>query len=385
MKFFHLSDLHIGKQLHHYNLREDQERILSEIISYAKELRPDAVVIAGDIYDKSVPSAEAVTVFDEFLTSLSSIQPSIPVLMISGNHDSAERLLYASKILKNHQIYVAGYVPGKPDEYISKVTLEDKYGEVDFYLLPFLKPSYVRNVFEEEAPQSYNDAVSRLLGREKIDYAKRRNVLVSHQFYTGNGETPLTCDSETISVGGLDNVDIAAVKEFDYAALGHIHGGQKVGYDHIRYCGTLLKYSVSESGHEKSLTVVTLKGKGEKAEIEKLPLHPLRDVRSVKGELKVLLSEADEKNREDYISVTLTDEIDPYKPKDQLERIYSHILEIRVDNLRTRKKLCEYEKEIVFLDPFAAFQQFYEEIQDRKMSEEELQIMEEIFEKAKGE
>lgn len=384
MRFFHLSDLHIGKQLHHYNLREDQERILAEIISYARELRPDAVVIAGDIYDKSVPSAEAVTVFDEFLTSLSSIQPAIPILIISGNHDSAERLLYASAILRNHQIYVVGQVPGRPDEFIQKVTLEDEYGDVDFYLLPFLKPSYVRNVFGEDIPTSYNDAVSRLIKRENIDYAGR-NVLVSHQFYTGNGEVPLTCDSETISVGGIDNVDVSAVKEFDYVALGHIHRGQKVGYEHIRYCGTPLKYSVSESGHEKGLTVVTLKDKGEKAAIEILPLSALRDVRTVKGELQELLSEADVRNRDDYISVTLTDEIDPYKPKDQLERVYPHILEIRVDNLRTRKKLSEYEKEIVFLDPFAAFQEFYEEIQDRKMSEEELGIMEEIFEKAKGE
>ena len=385
MKFFHLSDLHIGKQLHHYNLREDQEKILSEIVDYAKDLHPDAVIIAGDIYDKSVPSAEAVTVFDEFLTSLSAIRPAIPVLIISGNHDSAERLLYASKILQNHQIYMAGQVPGKPDEFIQRVTLEDAFGEVDFYLLPFLKPSYIRNVFEEEAPQSYSDAVGKLLWRENIDYQGRRNVLVSHQFYTGNGEVPVTCDSEMISVGGIDNVDISAVKEFDYVALGHIHRGQQVGYEHIRYCGTPLKYSVSESGHEKSLAVVTLGAKGEKVKIETLPFHPLRDVRAVKGELADLLLEAREENRDDYISVTLTDEIDPYKPKDQLERVYSHILEIRVDNLRTRKKLSEYEKEIVFLDPFSAFQEFYEEIQDRKMSEEELEIMEEIFEKAKGE
>lgn len=385
MKFFHLSDLHIGKQLHHYNLREDQEAVLTEIIKYARELHPDAIIIAGDIYDKSVPSAEAVTIFDEFLTELSAIQPAIPILMISGNHDSAERLLYASKLLRSHQIYVSGKVPGRPEESIDKVTLVDEYGEVDFYLLPFLKPSYVRNVFEEDVPQTYTEAVGQLIGRERIDYENRRNVLVSHQFYTGNGDVPLTCDSETISVGGIDNVDVSSVKNFDYVALGHIHGRQKVGYEHIRYCGTPLKYSVSESGQEKTLSVVTLGAKGEGAEIEFLPLHPLRDVRKVKGLLADLICGADEKNRDDYVSVTLTDEIDPYKPKDQLEQVYTHILEIRVDNQRTRKKLCEYETEILFQDPFTAFQEFYKEIQDKEMSDEELEMMGEIFEKAKGE
>lgn len=188
MKFFHLSDLHIGKQLHHYNLREDQEAVLMQVAEYAGSIRPDAVVIAGDIYDRSVPSAEAVTVFDEFLTRLSAITPAIPVLIISGNHDSAERLEYASAILKRHQIYLAGTAPRDETEHLKKVTLEDEYGEVDFYLMPFLKPSHVRNVFRDEAPQTYTDAVAGILGREEIDYENRRNVLVSHQFYTGKPE-----------------------------------------------------------------------------------------------------------------------------------------------------------------------------------------------------
>ena len=385
MKFFHLSDLHIGKQLHRYKLKEDQQVILKEVITYAKELRPDAIVIAGDIYDKSVPSAEAVNVFDEFLTDLSEITPEIPILIISGNHDSPDRLKYASEILKRHHIYLAGNVPERPEEHIEKVTLHDAYGEVDFYLLPFMKPAYVRNIFVDETPETYSDAVREIIKREKIDYKDKRNVLVSHQFYVGEkAESPETCDSEVFSVGGIDNVDIGSVKEFDYVALGHLHGAQCIGKPEIRYCGTLLKYSVSESTQNKSLTVVTLKAKGEKPEIENYPLHPLRDVRKKKGTLDEIIKEAQETEKDDYISITLTDEIDPYKPKEQLERIFSHILEIRVDNQRTRTKLKEMDEELVMKDPFTSFAEFYKEMQGREMNGEEETIMKEIFDKAKG-
>ena len=385
MKFFHLSDLHIGKQLHRYNLKEDQQVILKEVITYAKELRPDAIVIAGDIYDKSVPSAEAVNVFDEFLTDLSEITPEIPILIISGNHDSPDRLKYASEILKRHHIYLAGNVPERPEEHIEKVTLHDAYGEVNFYLLPFMKPAYVKNIFVDGTPETYSDAVKEIIKREKIDYKDKRNVLVSHQFYVGEkAESPETCDSEVFSVGGIDNVDIGSVKEFDYVALGHLHGAQCIGKPEIRYCGTLLKYSVSESTQNKSLTVVTLKAKGEKPEIENYPLHPLRDVRKKKGTLDEIIKEAPETEKDDYISITLTDEIDPYKPKEQLERIFSHILEIRVDNQRTRTKLKEMDEELVMKDPFTSFAEFYKEMQGREMNGEEETIMKEIFDKAKG-
>lgn len=385
MNFFHLSDLHIGKQLHRYNLKEDQQVILKEVITYAKELRPDAIVIAGDIYDKSVPSAEAVNVFDEFLTDLSEITPEIPILIISGNHDSPDRLKYASEILKRHHIYLAGNVPERPEEHIEKVTLHDVYGEVDFYLLPFMKPAYVKNIFVDGTPETYSDAVKEIIKREKIDYKDKRNVLVSHQFYVGEkAESPETCDSEVFSVGGIDNVDIGSVKEFDYVALGHLHGAQCIGKPEIRYCGTLLKYSVSESTQNKSLTVVTLKAKGEKPEIENYPLHPLRDVRKKKGTLDEIIKEAQETEKDDYISITLTDEIDPYKPKEQLERIFSHILEIRVDNQRTRTKLKEMDEELVMKDPFTSFAEFYKEMQGREMNGEEETIMKEIFDKAKG-
>lgn len=384
MKFFHLSDLHIGRQLHHYNLREDQEKILGEVIDYAELIHPDSIIIAGDIYDKSVPSAEAVSMFDEFLTALSAIEPAIPVLIISGNHDSAERLQYASGILKKHQIHLAGIAPRTPEEYIEKVTLTDEYGEVNFYLLPFLKPAYVRRVFDEEIPETYSEAVRCLIEREKIDFCNRRNVLISHQFYTGK-DNPQTCDSETFSVGGIDNIDIGCVKEFDYVALGHLHGEQNVGMSHIRYCGTLLKYSVSESSHHKSLSVVTLKEKGTSPQIELLPLHPLRDVQKKRGQLEEILKQAEEKEKDDYISITLTDEVEPYKPKEQLEKVFSHILEVRVDNTRTRNKLQELDEELTIKDPLESFADFYQEMQGKEMGEEEQEIMMQILEEAKGE
>ena len=413
MKFFHLSDLHIGKQLHHYNLRADQEHILSEVLSYAETIHPDAILIAGDIYDKSVPSGEAVSLFDDFLTRLSKIEPAIPVLIIAGNHDSAQRLDYASRLLGSHHIHISGKAPETEDEHLKKITLTDEHGPVNFYLLPFLKPGYVRGLCGRELPESYTDAVKAVLEREDIDFTER-NVLLSHQFYTGNGEAPETCDSELLSVGGIDNVDISAVRDFDYVALGHLHGAQRVGMDHIRYCGTLLKYSVSEAGQEKSLHVVELGAKGEPVHVEKLPLHPLRDVRKLRGNLADIIAQAaetrqadisqreralqqtdisrresvlqqtDVPRQNDYVSVTLTDEIDPYKPKEQLEKVYSHILEVRTDNERTRKKLEFSEEEIRIEDPLSVFADFYREMQGREMTEEEQGILDRVFDTVKG-
>lgn len=389
MRFFHLSDLHIGKQLHHYSLRGDQEYILGEVISYAETLHPDAIVIAGDIYDKSVPSGEAVALFDDFLTALSGIEPMIPVLIIAGNHDSAQRLDYASRLLGNHGIYISGKAPESEEDHLKKITLYDEYGPVHFWLLPFLKPGYVRGLCSGELPETYTDAVRIVLERERIDFSER-NVLVCHQFFTGKDSrtgadiTPETCDSEMMSVGGIDNVDVSVILEFDYAALGHLHGAQQAGAAHIRYCGSPLKYSVSEAGQEKTLHMIELKKKGTEAEVERLPLHPVRDVRKVRGELAYILESADPGNREDYVSITLTDEIDPYKPKEQLQKIYSHILEIRMDNERTRKKLDFSEEKICIEDPARLFADFFREMQGREMSEDENRVVEQVFDKVKG-
>lgn len=383
MRFFHLSDLHIGKQLHNYNLREDQVHILQEVVDYAKELRPDAIVIAGDIYDKSVPSGEAVTIFDEFLTKLTRIEPKIPVLIIAGNHDSAQRLDYASRILGAQQIYIVGNAPEAAEDFLQCVTLEDMYGQVHFYLLPFLKPGYVRGVFGGEVPESYQAAVEKLIQREALNW-KERNVLVTHQFYVGSSQEPETCDSEVFSVGGIDKIESTVVQKFDYVAMGHLHGAQRAGAEHMRYCGTLLKYSVSETEQKKTLHVIMLGEKGMPVQIEKYPLHPLRDVRRVRGKLEEILESAKPEDREDYVSVTLTDEVEPYKPKEQLERAYSHILEVRIDNQRTRQILEEMDDEEVFADPMTIFADFYREIQGKELTEEEQKIMENVMEQEKG-
>jgi len=379
-----LSDLHIGKQLNHYNLKEDQIYILNQVVDKANELRPDAIVIAGDVYDKSVPSAEAVTIFDDFLTKISEINPSIPVFIISGNHDSAERLDFASSILGRHNVFISGLPPRDKDEYLKKITLNDEYGEVNFYLLPFLKPGYIRHIFEDGEIISYDDTVRKIIERENIDYTKR-NVLVAHQFFTFQNIKPETCDSEItlISVGGLDNVDVSAVKDFDYVALGHIHGPQKIGYDHIRYGGTLLKYSVSERNHNKSLTVVNMKDKGEKVEMEQIYIKPLRDLRLEEGLLEEILSRSTNDNKDDYISVILKDELDQYKPKEQLENIYTHILEIRVDNARTRSRLEASCEEIEIENPVEAFENFFFSMQKRDMTDDERKAIIEIISRVK--
>lgn len=381
MKFFHLSDLHIGKHLHHYSLKEDQKEILGQVTDYARRLHPDAVVIAGDVYDKSVPSAEAVSLWDEFLTALAGIRPQIPVLIISGNHDSSERLRYASALLAEQKIYLAGEVT---ESGIRRVTLEDEAGEVTFYLLPFVKPSYVRHLFPSDPPETYTELIKRLIDREEIDFINKRNVLVSHQFYRGAAD-PETCDSESFSVGGLDQVDVSAVRGFDYVALGHLHGAQAVGGEKIRYCGTLLKYSVSETGHRKALSVVTLRGKGEEPETERLPLRPLRDVRKKEGTLEQLLREALPKERDDFVSITLTDEGELYKPKEQLERVYTHILELRVENSRTKRKLEELDEQLVIKSPAEVFREFYYQMQGTRLTAEEQRVVDEIFEQVKGE
>lgn len=373
MKFFHLSDLHIGKQLHFYSLKEEQEAILNEILSYAEEIKPKAIVIAGDVYDKSVPSAEAVAVFDGFIRKASKL--GLAVLLISGNHDSPERLEFASSLLEKEKLYIGGIPPQREEDHIKKVVFKDEWGEVCFWLLPFLKPSYVRGLFGDEAV-SYTEAVEKVLERENIDF-KARNVLVSHQFFTASGKEPVRSASETIYVGGSGNVDILAVKDFDYVAMGHIHKGQSIGEERFRYCGTPLKYSVSESGDEKSLTVVTLGEKGEEPVIEKLPLHPLRDVRCFKGKLAEIL----ELGCEDYVSVTLTDEKLPYQPREQLNRIFPNLLEIKIENTRTKMQLKELKEPESMDDPFKMFGKFYQEIHGMEWTEKEKDILLEIMKK----
>ena len=374
MKFFHLSDLNIGKQLHLYSLKEEQKAVLNEIIQYAEKEKPQAIVIAGDVYDKSVPSAEAVAVFDEFIRNLSEL--SLKIFVISGNHDSPERLEFAGSLLEKQGLYIAGLPPVKETDRIKKVVLCDEEGVVCCWLLPFLKPSYVRGIFPEKENLSYTEAVKMLLEREEMDLSVR-NVLVTHQFFTASGKEPFRSDSETVYVGGAGNVDVSAVQNFDYVAMGHIHKAQYVGEERFRYCGTPLKYSAGESGDTKTLTAVTLGKKGEGIKIETLPLQPMRDVQQLKGRFEELIR----LGTEDYVSLTLTDEKMPYQPREQLEKVFPNILELKVENTRTKREISGFLKEAEQAEPCVLFENFYEEIHGISMTEEERQLVREILEK----
>ena len=387
MKLFHLSDLHIGKLLCGYSLKENQERVLSQIADYAKEEHPDAILICGDIYDKSAPSGEAYVMFDRFLEALSEIRPRIPVLIIAGNHDSPERLSYASSFLERHSIYLSVFPPVREDEFLKKIELADEYGPVDFYLLPFLKPGYLRPLLPDGSALSYEEAVRFLLSREKID-PKRRNVILSHQFYTAGQSEPETCDSEAAvaMAGGLDRIDISVLDAFDYAALGHLHGSQRVGRESARYCGTPYKYSVSEERHHKAVTVVELGEKGEEPRLYFLPLSGLQDVRRLRGTLEEVLEAASGGQPSvpsassgvchDFVSVTITDEQEPYRIRERLEERYDHLLELRVDNARTRARLAESGTENdPAPEPMEAFRQFYETVNHMPLPEEGERIM----------
>ncbi len=404
MKLFHLSDLHIGKLLCGYSLKENQERVLSQIADYAKEEHPDAILICGDIYDKSAPSGEAYVMFDRFLEALSEIRPRIPVLIIAGNHDSPERLSYASSFLERHSIYLSVFPPVREDEFLKKIELTDEYGPVDFYLLPFLKPGYLRPLLPDGSVLSYEEAVRFLLSREKID-PKRRNVILSHQFYTAGQSEPETCDSEAAvaMAGGLDRIDISVLDAFDYAALGHLHGSQRVGRESARYCGTPYKYSVSEERHHKAVTVVELGKKGEEPRLRFLPLSGVQDVRRLRGTLEEVLEAASGGQPSvpsasagqpaasggqpsvpsassgvchDFVSVTITDEQEPYRIRERLEERYDHLLELRVDNARTRARLAESGTENdPAPEPMEAFRQFYETVNHMPLPEEGERIM----------
>ncbi len=377
MKFFHLSDLHIGKQLNGYSLQANQRQVLSQVVEYARQERPDALLICGDIYDKSVPSAEAGTLFDNFLTELAGLK--IPVLVISGNHDSGERLSYAGKFLENHQIHVGARLPQEEGEPLKQVTLMDQEGPVHFYLLPFLKPAYVRRLFPEGRVTDYQSAVEALLEQEKINW-QERNVILSHQFYVWKGQKPQTCDSETavLTSGGLDAVDARVLQKFDYAALGHIHGGQQVGQPYIRYSGSPYKYSVSEEHHKKAVVQVELGKKGEEVKLHFLPLQGIQDVRRVKGSLEEICPAVGQ-SCDDFVSVTVTDNQEPYDLRERVERSYPHLLELRVDNERTRRQLSQAEEEIPALKPMDAFEQFYQAVCGRGLEPGEKEVLGEIL------
>lgn len=336
MKFFHLSDLHIGLKLMNRDLSEDQEYIFRQITDLAALHRPDAVVIAGDIYDRAVPSAEAVELFDRFLTGLTQAVPGTAVMIVSGNHDSGLRLNCFRSVLARQQVHMIGLPPQRPEEFIEKVVLEDDWGPVNFYLLPFVKPSMVKQIVgtEENGNNlSYDETLRRLIDRENIDES-RRNVLVSHQFYLPphvHANQVERMESEIRTVGNIDEVSGEMLQIFDYAALGHIHKPMKVGDEFHRYCGTPLACSVSEAGQDKGIVMVEMEEKGN-LKTSVLPLTPLRQVRLLRGTLSEVLAQA----CGDYVTVVLTDrtDLDILDMQDRLRSAFPRLLEIRRETVR---------------------------------------------------
>ena len=369
MKIFHLSDLHIGLKLMNRDLREDQEYILHQIVEKAAEIQPDAVVIAGDIYDKAVPSAEAVEVFDHFIAGLAAAVPEGTVMMISGNHDSAPRVNCFRNILSRQNLYMVGLPPQREDEYIEKVTLEDRFGKVNFYLLPFVKPSMVKMITgtdENGNNLSYSDTVRRLIGRENID-PLQRNVLVSHQFYLPAGKNPEDVermDSEIRTVGNIDQVSGDILEAFDYGALGHIHKPMKVGKDCYRYCGTPLACSVSEAGQQKGIILAELGEKGTEVKISVLPLEPLRRIRVIRGSLKEVLDQG----CGDYVSAVLTDrvDLDVIDMQDRMRHAFPNLLEIRRETERKAEYREETAAEEDLKDPFALCCSFFNDLDEEE-------------------
>lgn len=385
MKLFHISDLHIGKQLNRYDLSKIQRDVLAQLTAAAERERPDAIVIAGDIYDRSAPSGEAFALFDAFLNSLGNLKPMIPVLLISGNHDSNLRLNFASSFLAKHQIYISSAPPKTGEEHLKKIVLEDEYGKVNFYMFPFVKPADAKNLLGDGAEiRTYDEAFAAILAREEIDFTQR-NVLIAHQFFVSGSAEPERRESELryISVGGIDSVDVCHIRSFDYAALGHIHTAQQIGSPHIRYSGTPLKYSVSEASDTKAITVVTLGEKGTDPEIEFLPLVMKPDVRKLRGTFAEVIAMAAEYG-EDYVSITLTDEEPLFRPKERLREYYGNIIDIQIENTRTAALLkndavCPENEE-----PLALFSDFYLEMNGQPISEAELAVMADVIEKVGG-
>lgn len=368
MKFLHISDLHIGKRVNEFSMIEDQKYILDQILSVAERERADGVIIAGDIYDKPVPSAEAVQLFDRFLTAL--VERDRLVFAISGNHDSAERIAFGARLMSGRGVYFSPVYNGV----IEPVSLTDEYGEIFLYLLPFVRPATVRHALEREpeqerpVPESYQEAVRTVIDRMHIDLQKR-NILVAHQFVTGAGR----CESEEVTVGGLDNVDAEIFDAFDYVALGHIHSPQFMKRETVRYCGTPLKYSFSEADQQKTVTLVECKEKG-RTQVYTVPLQPRHDMRILRGTYMELTARSfyQDMDTEDYIKIILTDEEDIPDGMQKLRIIYPNLIRLEYDNSRTRQsRVIESVQELERKSDPELFEEFYELQNNQPMNAEQ--------------
>ena len=372
MKIMHLSDLHIGKKVNEYSMLQDQEYILKEILQIIDDEKVETVIIAGDVYDRSLPPNEALELFDEFLYQLSS--RNVNVFVISGNHDSPERISYGGRMMTENKIFLSPVYDGN----VKPISLNDDYGEVNFYLLPFIRPADIRRYFPDENIENYTDAVKVAIDNMNVDFSER-NILITHQFVTGAELS----ESEDIIVGGTDNVSGEVFDGFDYVALGHIHREQTVGKDNIRYCGTPLKYSFSEAKHIKSVTILDFRDK-ENIEYSKIPLTPLRDMREIRGTYDelTLKSNYENTNVDDYLHITLTDEEDIPDAIGKLRSIYPNIMKLDYDNLRTRGSgTVDAIENIESKSPFELFADLFKQQNNQDMSEEQEEIMRNLIDK----
>ena len=372
MKIIHLADLHIGKRVNEFSMIDDQKYILNQILEIIDKEKPDAVIIAGDVYDKQVPSIEAVELLDSFISDISKRQTT--TFIISGNHDSAERLAFGSSLMAMGKIYISPVYNGK----ISKYTLKNDFGSANFYLLPFVKPNHVKRFFPDEKIESYTDAIRVVVDNLKLDTSEI-NILIAHQFVTGASRT----ESEEISVGGLDNVDASVFEDFDYVALGHIHRPQKIGTERIRYCGTPLKYSFSEVNDTKSVSIIEINSK-EDFNLRTIPLIPKRDMRKIRGTYEELITKTsyENTNTDDYIHVTLTDEFNVVDAIQKLRVIYKNIMKLEYDNMRTResRKINLDDMVIENKNPLEIFSEFYKLQNNQEMDDEQKEIIKKIME-----
>ncbi|MCE5196870.1 MAG: exonuclease SbcCD subunit D [Negativicutes bacterium] len=381
MKLLHLADLHLGKRVNEFDLIEDQRNILQQILQIIEREQPEVILIAGDLYDKSQPSIDAVELMDEFLTTL--IMLDRQVFLISGNHDSPERLGFGSRILQKNHLTIAGVFNGRLDHYV----LTDEYGPLNLYLLPYLKPALVRPYFESKI-ETYDDAVRAVLTASQID-PQERNLLLAHQFVTGGMQAPQRSDSESVAVGGLDQIGAELFAGFDYVALGHLHGPQQILRESIRYAGSPLKYSFSEARQRKSVTLLELRQKGSLV-MRSVMLQPLHDMREIRGPLSELLKigQSEGPAAQDYLHVTLTDEDELYDAVGQLRRVYPNLMMLDFDNCRTRgtaAAAASNAANVNLKNPLSLFAEFYQLQNNQTLTTEQLQLMEKIFRQAGGE
>ena len=374
MKFIHLSDLHLGKRLNEFSLIEDQKYILEQIIKIIDKTSPNGIIIAGDVYDKSVPSTEAVALFDNFLFDIA--QKNIPLYIIGGNHDSQERLSFGGRLLKNNNIFISPLYNGK----VEKKVLTDEFGTLNIYLLPFVKPSLVKKYFPDKNIVSYTDALKTIIENINLDTTER-NILVTHQFVTG----ATTCESEELSVGGSDNVDASIFSNFDYVALGHIHSPQNIK-ENIRYCGTPLKYSFSEAKHVKSVTLIEIKEKNNII-LSTHQLQPLHDLREIKGSYEQITLKSNYQNTNllDYVAITLTNEDPIPDAVSKLRIIYPNLMKLTYDNSKTKlNQNFSGEIEVENKSPIQLFGDFFKIQNNSEMTKEQkdfiTKIIQEIWE-----